>query len=56
MLEIHNLIDRCKQPISMATTNREVHHIKKYVRTRIEMQLSVQVGDYDMEFLQEYQT
>ena len=33
----------------MATTNRVVHHIKKYVQTGREMRLSAQIGDYDMD-------
>ena len=31
ILEIQNLINRCKQPIPMSATYKEVHHIKKYV-------------------------
>ena len=31
MLEMQNLIEKCEQPISMATTNKEVHHIEKYL-------------------------
>ena len=49
LLEMQNLIDKCEQPISMATTNRMVHHIKKYVRTGREMRLSAQIEDYDMD-------
>ena len=37
LLEMQNYIDKCEQPISMATTNKVVHHIKKYVRTGREM-------------------
>ena len=40
MLEMQNLIDKCEQPISMASVNKVVHHIKKYVRTGREMLLS----------------
>ena len=49
MLEIQNLIDRCEQPISMVPSNRFMHHIKKYVHTRREMQLRAQIGNYDMD-------
>ena len=49
ILEVQNLIDRCEQPTPMATTNRAIHYINKYVRTGGEMQLSAQLGDYDMD-------
>ena len=40
LLEMQNLINKCEQPISLDATNRYVHHIKKYIRTGREMQLS----------------
>ena len=33
----------------MVVANRAVHHIKKYVWTGREMQLSAQIGDYGMD-------
>ena len=49
LCEVQSLIDNCKQPASQAATNRAVHHIKKYIRTRKEMWLNAQIGDYDMD-------
>ena len=46
---MQNLINKCKQPISLDVVNRVVHHIKKYIWTGTEMRLSVQIGDYDMD-------
>ena len=37
LLEIQTLIDRCERSTPIATSNREVHQIKKYIRTRKEM-------------------
>ena len=46
---MQSLIDKCQQPASQATMNRVVHHIKKYIRTRKEMWLNAQIGDYNMD-------
>ena len=51
LLEMHNLINKCEQPISLATANKVVHHIKKYIQIGREMWLSMQIGDYDMDEL-----
>ena len=48
LVEIQNLINKCEQPISLATTNN-VYHIKKHIRIGREMRLSAQIGDYDMD-------
>ena len=49
LLKMQNLIYKCEQPISLATANKAVHHIKKYIQTGREMRLSAQIGDYDMD-------
>ena len=46
---MQNLINKCKQLISLVAANRVVHHIKKYIRTGREMRLSAQIGDYEMD-------
>ena len=49
LLEMQNLINKCEQPISLVVVNRVFHHIKKYIWTWREMQMSAQIGDYEMD-------
>ena len=49
LLKMQNLIEKCKQLTSMATANKAVHHIKKYLQTGREMRLTAQIRDYDMD-------
>ena len=49
LLEIQTLIHRCEQSTPIIATNIVVHQIKKYIRTRKEMRLNAQIGDYEMD-------
>lgn len=49
LLKMQNLINKCEQPTSLDAANKDVHHIKKYIRIGREMRLSEQIGDYDMD-------
>ena len=58
IVEIEKLIDSCDRSMfvvvaeyeeHLSNTNKEVHQIKKYIRTGREMRLNAQIGDYDMD-------
>ena len=43
------MIDKCEHSTPIVVANRVVHQIKKYIRTRKEMRLNAQIGDYEMD-------
>ena len=47
--EIQRIIDQCQPSSSVSSTHRVVHNITGHTRTRREMRLTAQVGEFKMD-------
>ena len=47
--ELHRIIDQCQQPSLSGSAHRAVHNITGHTRTRREMKLTAQIGEFEMD-------